>query len=120
MKAIVKRLYADDFEPLESVDISDPTCFELNVCVMVGPVATSGEESFDITVCTPGWLMLECERRHVVWGRNYLVVDTYNVATIKETIQRKVDSIGADTWEEFAHKLGRWARWEFEDYKPRV
>ena len=74
--AKVKAIYSlegdlDRYSPVE------PDHFSVQVRVIVGPRESDGEESFDMTVCTPNFLASVCEKRGFVVGRHYLFVNTY-------------------------------------------
>ncbi len=55
MRAIIKSFHNPEIDDLQHFKpkISDNFCFLLQV--MIGPENESGEETFDIEVCTPKW-----------------------------------------------------------------
>jgi hypothetical protein len=72
--------------------------------------------SFGITVCTLPWL----ERNkpdEIFFGKNYLIVDRYDIGKIELFLSNYCDRCVGDTWVEAASKIGRIAEWEFEDYR---
>jgi hypothetical protein len=85
---------------------------------MVGPSPGDGEESFDVTVCTPQWLHDKCEREGILIGRHHIVVLGYNYEAIQSAVRRLVERCSGATWREIAVKVSRIAYWEFEDYQP--
>ena len=78
MLAQVRGIYTIDHDDLEAYVPNDPVECHMVVRLMVGPHDGEGEESFDVTVCTPAWLGPRCEERGAVIGRHYLIVGTYD------------------------------------------
>jgi hypothetical protein len=118
MKAAIRYLHSPDVDDLESYQPGDPENFGLLVQVMAGPADGPGEESFDVMVCTPGWLAERVRSGGPLIGRHYLIVDTYDFATIETVLANAVESEEAPTWNELGERLGRIGKWEFEDYQP--
>jgi hypothetical protein len=87
---------------------------------MVGPAGDVGEESFDLTVCTGGWLAERAADVGVVDPRHHLVVDRFHWPTIRRYLDDRVGSCSGKTWDEIAKQVGRFAYWEFEDYETVV
>jgi hypothetical protein len=65
-----------------------------------GPLGEPGEETFQVTVCTPEAADL-VTRDGVVVGRHFMFVASMNT-----------------TWTQLAEKIGRIGYWVFEDYTP--
>ena len=57
MRAVLKSLV---IEPDPSTLSGDPAEFSLLARMIVGPPGAPGEESFDVTLCTPEWLAKRC------------------------------------------------------------
>ena len=73
MRAVLKRL---DLAPDPSTPPGDPSEFALRVRMIVGPPGSPGEESFDVTVCSPEWLAKTCREVGGIYNaRHHLVVD---------------------------------------------
>jgi hypothetical protein len=65
-----------DLEPNPSTLSADPAEFSLLARMIIGPPDTPGEESFDITVCTPEWLANACRQVGGIYNpRHHLVVN---------------------------------------------
>ncbi len=94
----------------------DPDRFAVTLRLLVGPSDAEGEESFDVTICTPQWLGQECGRNGFVLGRHHLVVLSYDFASIRRILVKLVERYSGSTWQEVAAKVSRIAFWEFEDY----
>jgi len=117
MKAVLKRLHSPDIDSLPDFKPSDPDSFCFLLQLMVGPEFEDGEESFDIQVCTPKWILENHRREDVIIGRHYLLVMEYNYERIQQIISTFCSTCHGATWEEIAEKLGRLGKWEFEDYQ---
>jgi hypothetical protein len=87
------------------------------VSFFIGPAGGRGEESFDVTVCTPRWLTRELERvgRPII-GRHLLIVDRIDLRRDIEYLTATFQQFRAETWPELGAKLARIGGWEFEDY----
>jgi len=77
-----------------------------------------GNESFDVTVCSPEWLASRCREIGIYDARHHLVVNTadFDERKLREWLGSRVRAIQADTWSEIGERLGRLGYWEFEDY----
>jgi len=118
MKAILKRLYSVDVD--KSLDqftpeIEDDFCFWARI--IVSDENGFGEESFDVKICTPKWLLSNCKPEEVLFGRHYIIVSEYSYERIFSTIELYIKSIEGKSWDEIATKIGRIGAWEFEDYQ---
>jgi hypothetical protein len=116
--AEVKGLYSLEVDNLEQYIPNPPDVFLLQLRVIVGPKGAPGEESFDIKVCTPGWLANMCGNEDFVAGRHYLIVARYDFAALRKIIVKLIESCFGDSWQEVAQKVARIGYWEFEDYQP--
>lgn len=118
IQPVLKRLHSPDVVNLETFLPADPNCFSFLLQAMFGPEGSEGEESFDILVCTPGWLASEVARKGLVDGRHHLVVDNFDLAQIRSFLVVYARNCASKTWPEAATKLSRLGKWEFEDYRP--
>lgn len=116
MKALVRRLHSPDVVDLPGYCPVDPEVFGFLLQVMIGPDGSRGEESFDITVCSPRWLLQRYTEEDVIIGHHHLIMLQYNYDRLARTIERFCADCEALTWNEVARKLARLGRWEFEDY----
>jgi len=108
---------------ISTIDGGDPAKFRpldadfsLTLRLMIGPADSEGEESFDLTVCSPASLQKECDRDGFVLGRHLLIVRDYNFPLLTSVIEKLIDRCIGDTWQEVASKFSRIAHWEFENY----
>jgi hypothetical protein len=107
-----------DGQDIDSVAFDDPADASQWIRVMAGPSDAPGAESFDVNVCTPGWLQREVSRTGPMAGRHLLVVDTWDAPTVARTIKDLFSSVTGDDWSAIGEKLSRLGYWEFEDYHP--
>ena len=117
MRAEVFSISSTDAEFLEKWHPTEPE-FSLPLRLIVGPEGSDGEESFDLTVCTGGWLEARSRAMGIVDGRHHLVVSQFNWLAIRDYIERRVRDCQGETWNDVAQLLSRFAYWEFEDYRP--
>lgn len=116
MRAALKSL---DLEPDPSTLPADPAEFSLLARMIVGPPDTPGEESLDVSVCTPEWLAKVCRREEegMSNARHHLVVDLeqFDQRALRAWLSARVEEVEASTWAEIGVRLGRLGRWEFVD-----
>ena len=117
MRAVLKRL---EFEPEPSSLAGDPAEFSLLARMIVGPADAPGEESFDVTVCSPEWLAMACRQTGGIYAaRHHVVVnvDEFDQRALHAWLSARVQEVEADTWPAIGERLGRLGHWEFEDYR---
>lgn len=111
----LKRLHSPDVYDLRkpSIDESKPYCVLIQA--MFGPENVEGEESFDLIVCNRLWVEQQRMQGEIPDPHQF-VVERFDIREIEEYLRRAAqDSSGAD-WKEVATKLGRFGKWEFDDY----
>ena len=115
MRAVLKNL---ELEPDPSALPDDPAQFSLLARMIVGPPDAPGEETFDVTICTPEWLTKACRQVGIYNARHHLVVDfaEFDQRVLRAWLSARVHEVEADTWSEIGERLGRLGHWEFEDY----
>jgi hypothetical protein len=116
MRAKLKGIHSPDAD-LRSFIPADAGCFCLLVQIMAGPDDGPGQESFDLTLCTPKWLLAEYSAQDVVPGRHMLLVFEYDFERIFSYLKSQVENAAGDDWRAVARQLSRIGKWEFEDYK---
>ena len=113
----IKSHFLIDGEALESHKPVDSENFSLILRLIVGPRGQPGEESFDITICTPASLAEECAASGFVLGRHRLIVSAHDPSHIMNAVRNLVARCSGLSWAEVGSKLARIALWEFEDYQ---
>ncbi|MES2662168.1 MAG: immunity 8 family protein [Pseudomonadota bacterium] len=116
MNAELKRLHSPDIYDLENYQPEHPRKFGFLLQAMVGPKGKEGEESFDLEVCTPGWLEEAYGPDEVIIGQHYLIVREYNYQRIVASIENFLRDCSGKNWREVGEKVSRLGKWEFEDY----
>ena len=118
MRAALRTI---EFQPEPSTLSGDPAEFSFVARLVIGPSDAPGEESFDVTVCTPEWLSAASRRAGGIYdARHHVVVnlDEFNQRALREWLTSRVHDAEADNWPQFGQLLGRLGQWEFEDYQP--
>jgi len=109
-----------DLDPEPSTLPGDPSEFALLARMIVGPPDAPGEESFDVTVCSPEWLAKKCHEAGGIYNaRHHLVVNVedFDVRVLRAWLAARVQEVQAESWSEIGSRLGRLGYWEFEDYR---
>lgn len=117
MKLELLRLHSPDTLNLQYYEPEYPDCFCILVQAIVGLKGKPGEESFDFLVCTPNWLASKVSEAGYVFGRHYLFLLRYDYNLILQAIEKLCAQAEGQDWETIANYLGRYGKWEFEDYK---
>lgn len=116
MRPQLKAVHSPDIEDLERFAAPDRERFGFLLQLMIGPESLDGQESFDVVVCTPGWLSERAAEAGVLSLRHHLVVERYDWGQIRQFVEKYLESIEAESWDAVAERVGRLGRWEFEDY----
>lgn len=118
MRAVLRELHSPDLPDLEQGAPPDPERFCILVQAFVGPADEEDvRESFDFLLCTPSGLADELTAKPYVWGRHYLLVPRYDFPTVTEAVTKICDEAEGADWDAVAGLLGRYGKWEFEDYQ---
>lgn len=93
--------------------------FVFGVQLLVGPADGPGEESFELTVCSPEWLTERCRSGEPVNGLHHVIVgwDTYDERVLRSWLEARVHAVEAATWAGIADQLRFLGGWEFENYQ---
>jgi hypothetical protein len=97
----------------------DASGFAFAARLIIGPDDAPGDESFDVTVCSPEWLAERSRNEGIIDGRHHAVVnvDAFDERDLRKWLEQRVASVEAPTWPEVAARLARFAYWELEDYR---
>jgi len=120
VKPELRRLHSPDLLDMQASRPEDPRDFCILVQAMIGPKGEQGEESFDITVCTPRWLEQSLTNGRALFGLHYLFIDHYDYEWIRGAIARICNSISGASWRDVAKQLDKYGEWEFENYQERL
>jgi Immunity protein 8 len=116
MQAVLKGLHSTDIADVESYLPEREDNFGFVLRAMVGALSEPGEESFDITVCTPKWLIEKYGDSDVL---HKLIVFKYDYSAIRKFIEKYLMRCSGDSWPEVAQKVSLLGQWEFEGYRPK-
>lgn len=116
MMGKLKGLHSPDVPSL-STWVPESAEFAILIQIVAGPPDSPGEESFDVTLCTPGWVKAQAEREGVFSARHHLIVVEYSYDKVYQYISKYLSTCTGSTWNEVAMKISRLGHWEFEDYR---
>jgi hypothetical protein len=116
MRAELRSLMSLDVDDLPSFK-PQPAEWAIRVRALVGPAGAPGEESFDFTACSVGWVAAQVLRDGIFDGRHCLVVDDFDWAALSSYVERRVQACEGATWGDVASLLSQLGYWEFEDYR---
>jgi hypothetical protein len=116
MQASLKHLL---FDPEPRTLAADPAAFSSSARLLVGPADGPGEESFNLTICSPEWLAVRCREQGIVDARHHLVVnaDEFDQPRLQSWLESRVREAHGGSWSEIGESWGRLGHWEFEDYR---
>jgi hypothetical protein len=117
MQAVLKGLSSTDIADVETYLPDEEDNFGFVLRAMVGPMDGEGEESFDIIVCTPRWLLEKYGTSDVLLGLHKLIVFKYDYLRLRQFIEKYLMHCSGDTWQEIAEKVSLLGLWEFEGYR---
>lgn len=110
MRAQIRSFDWDDLGRDHPVDQT------VNLVMHIGPLNSPGDETFQVTICTPQALDALLASDGIFIGRHHLIVNDLNTAKIEAFLQDRLRRLDGDTWQQLAEKIGRIGYWEFEDY----
>jgi hypothetical protein len=119
MQAVLKGLLSIDIADLENYVPHEDDNFGFILRAMVGPMNGEGEESFDITICTPKWLTEKYGTSEILLGLHKLIVFKYDYLRLRLFIEKYLMRCSGETWAEIAQKISLLGQWEFEGYQSR-
>jgi hypothetical protein len=93
--------------------------FVFGAQLLVGPADGPGEESFELTICSPEWLRQQCKSGEPVSGLHCVIVgwDTYDERALRQWLEARVQVVEAETWDAIAGQLRFLGKWEFDAYR---
>lgn len=117
MNIEIKSIHSPDIDDLLEYQPEKTDNFSFLLQLFIGPKNEKGEESFNLVVCTPKWLIEHHQKDEILMGYHYLLMFEYNFERLMGWLQQYVSSCTGHTWNECAKKLSRLGKWEFENYK---
>jgi hypothetical protein len=114
MQAVLKGLHSTDIADVATYVPDEEDNFGFVLRAMIGPMNSEGEESFDIMVCTPRWLLDKYGTSDVLLGLHKLIVFKYDYLRLRQFIEKYLMRCSGDTWQEIAQKVSLLGQWEFE------
>jgi hypothetical protein len=117
MQAVLKNLGATDISDVENYRPDKEDNFGFLLRAMIGPKGEQGEESFDIFVCTPKWLLEKYGASDVLLGLHKLIVFKYDYVRLRQFIENFLVRCSGESWDEIAKKVSLLGQSEFENYQ---
>jgi hypothetical protein len=116
VRAAIRSL---DFNPDPASLSADPAAFAFVVRMYVGAFDGPGEESFDLTVCSPEWLARQSRNEGFIDGRHHVIINSedFDQHRLQRWLEQRVSSVEGGSWREVGQRLARLGYWEFEDYR---
>ena len=116
VRAELKHLH---LEPDPATLPAEAESFSFIARMLIGPRGSSGEESFDVVVCSPEWLAARCREVGLYDARHHLVVNAeqFDKRQLRTWLESRVNSVHAQTWTQIGERIGRLGYWESEDYQ---
>jgi len=116
VRAVIKAM---DLDPNPATLYADPARFEVSVQLLIGPADGPGEESFQVTVCTPEWLAAKCRETDGIYDpRHHLIMnlDLFDKGKFRQWFESRVAKVEAPDWAGVREHLSRFGYWELENY----
>jgi hypothetical protein len=118
MRATLRSLA---FDPDPSTLPADASAFRVNARLTVGPADGPGDETFDVTVCSPEWLAQATRKTGGIYdARHHVIVtvESFDERAIHAWFATRVQDVEGNDWNEVGSLLGQLGFWEFEGYTP--
>ena len=99
-----------DLDPNPATLSADPARFEVLVQLPIGPADGPGEESFQVTVCTPEWLATKFrETDGICDPQHHLTVnlDVFDKSKLRQWFESLVAKVEAPDWAGVGEDLSR-------------
>jgi hypothetical protein len=103
----VKQIISADITNFDSYLPEDEETFSFPLQVLVGPKGEPSEESFNIQVCTPKWLLSRYNENEIILGAYKLIVFKFDMERILARVRKIFDNCDGKDWNEIAIKLSR-------------
>ena len=117
MRAKLKCLHCPAIDDLENWSPGEKP-FGIFVQAMIGPSEGPGEESFNLTICTPEWFAANRMESGIVMGSRTLFVSKYDYREIMAYLEEAAQEAEGENWRDIAKSLYWLGEWEFENYRP--
>lgn len=116
MKPIIRGYASPDVPDFDTWYPADPDSFSFLLQVTVGFEGQEFVEVFYFTVCTPEWLKRQHGEDAVIPMVHRLLVFEYDFERIENTLEYLIARIRGKSAAEIVRKIGRYGKWESEDF----
>lgn len=86
------------------------------VSIDIGPDDEEGENIFQFNFVTPQYLQEKIIKDGTQLGRHMIIIKEFSWEIITPEMERIFNLINEGDFSRFAEKLGRYGKWEYEDY----
>lgn len=109
-----------DLEPDPRSLPDDPAQFATVATLYVGRADSVGQETFQVTVCSPEWLAANEPPEGIRDGLHHVIVsmDRFDERQLHAWFERRVTATEGPDWQTIAVSLSRLGWWEFDGYRP--
>ena len=118
MRAVIKGHYISDNEDLSTYEPTQPQVFGFILTFAIGPENSAGQDFFEILVASAAYLAKHYSEQMPTFMRHIMLASDYNVQAAVAHVSKYISTLEEDSWEKLVAKIGRMARWEYEDYRP--
>jgi hypothetical protein len=120
MKSIIKSINSSDIEQdLETYMPEKSDNFSLLLEIEVGIEGEEGADLFNITICTPKWIMENLSLDDSLVGLYHIIVLNYNFKSLVQQLNQLMCIQGLN-WQEISKRLSYIGHWEFMDYHGEI
>lgn len=116
---VVARISSIECSETEDLDawVCPSAAASILLRLTVGPAGVDGGDLFDVSVCNAAWLADRADDRPLGLRHHILVSPGTSFDAVRRYLETRVHACSDTTWSAVAERVGRFAAWEFEDYR---
>ena len=117
MKPILKYIHVQSGESLEDFNPEISDNFWNLFSIGIEFEGVEGHNDYWFQIGTPRAFEHKIQNEGPIWGRHYMIVNSFDATEIKNHIEKKIVECARSNEEETLLVLSRFFHWEFEDYQ---